>query len=222
MSINAGKRTIRAFLFDLDGVLWDSNEVHAAAMAETCQWAGLRMVDYGRLAGLSTPAAFKLILEENGNPDGALVAELSERKRSLFQQRIDEVASDHDALLDALSKRRPQYLALVTGASQETAAAYLRRLPTDFFDLVITSADGLPSKPHPDVYLAATNRLGVAPHEAVVFEDSEAGLASARAAGIPVAHITFAWAGHTNDSPCPANWCAETVVDAMNTVWSDS
>lgn len=214
---DSGTAPIRAFLFDLDGVLWDSNPLHAEAVAQTCAEAGLPMVDYGRLAGRSSPAAFELIISEADQSGRWNAEELAATKRAIFRARVGEVPSDHEQLMDALRTGRPEFLALVTGASATTARAYLQRLPAGFFDLVITADDGLPSKPSPDAYLAAARRLGVEPGECVVFEDSVAGLAAARSAGARVAHITHAWGGRC-DGSCAADWCAPTVERALELV----
>jgi len=212
---------IRAFLFDLDGVLWDSNALHEETMARACEEAGLEMPEYSRLAGLSTPDALSLVFAENGRPPSdRLVSDLTDRKRSLFQARIDEVTSDHEALRTALSERPDISRALVTGASRATADAYLSRLPVGFFDVVITGEDGVPSKPAPDGYALAMRRLGVSPRESVVFEDSEAGLSAARASGARVAHVTHAWGNACDGVSCGSEWCAPTVREALEQVWS--
>ena len=208
----------RAFLFDLDGVLWDSNRLHADTMARVCEEAGLTMPEYDRLAGLTTPAAFELVLSESAGPSGLAPSEFAARKRTLFQERVAEIESDHEALVEELAVDRPDFLALVTGASRATADAFLRRLPEHFFDLVITSDDGLASKPMPDAYLFAAGRLGVKPSECVVFEDSRAGLAAARAAGARVAHITSAWEGECDTTSCGSDWCAPTVREALRLI----
>jgi len=213
---------VRAFLFDLDGVLWDSNAMHAAVFAQVCAEYELTMCDYSRLAGLSTPKAFGRILEMNGVGDRHSLGDLTERKRLLFQERITEIPSEHLALISALSARRPEYLALVTGASRRTASAFLSRLPADFFDVVITGEDGLPSKPAPEAYLAAAERLGVAPEECVVFEDSSAGLLAAKAAGARVVHITFAWDGRCDGDPCDGVQCVPTLIAGLQIAWGES
>lgn len=216
-----GVESIRAFLFDLDGVLWDTNTLHADSFAQVCAEAGLEMPDYERLAGLSTPAAFALVIAEDPRQPGRSVAELTARKRQLFLERIDHVPSDHQALREALDRRRPHSLALVTGASRASAEAYLRRVPSGFFDLVLTADDGLPSKPEPDVYLAAARLLGASPGQCVVFEDSRAGLAGARRAGMRTAHITYAWDGTCDGTACGAEWCAASIVEALEMIWAE-
>lgn len=212
---------VRALLFDLDGVLWDSNPLHAEVVDRVCAEAGLETLDFSRLAGLSTPEAFALVLAENGEPSGCSVAELTQRKRSLFQERIGEVPRGEEPAVVALKTRSTASLGLVTGASIETAEAYLRRVPTGVFDLVITANDGLASKPAPDAYLEAARRLGVSPNECVVFEDSRAGLEAARRAGMRTAHVTFACDGGCDGIACRAEWCARSVAEALEMVWSE-
>ena len=220
-SSECGVADIRALLFDLDGVLWDSNALHAEAMAQVCAEVGLDMPDYARVAGMSTPEAFALAIAENRGPSDFSVADLTTRKQSIFRELVGQVPSDHEALRAAFGGWRPASLALVTGASRTTADAYLRRLPAGFFDLVITADDGLPSKPAPDAYIAAAKRLGVSSSQCVVFEDSAAGLKSARAAGMRTAHITYAWGGTCDGASCGADWCAPTVAEAIEMIRSE-
>ena len=81
---------------------------------------------------------------------------------------------------------------LVTTASGESVGAILRQFDLGrAFDLVVTGDEVTRHKPDPEAYLLALARLQLEPAKCLAFEDSDVGVASARAAGIPVVRVTF-------------------------------
>lgn len=76
--------------------------------------------------------------------------------------------------------------ALVTMSYRDLAQAVVDGLPSGTFATVVTGDEVTRGKPHPEPYLTATARLGVAPRDCLVIEDSPTGVASAEAAGVPV------------------------------------
>ena len=91
------------------------------------------------------------------------------------------------ALLDSLDGAK---WAVVTSAWRTLAELRLQCAGLPAPEVLVTADDVSRSKPHPDGYLAAASRLGVAPSACVVIEDAPAGVESARAAGMPVIGIT--------------------------------
>ena len=89
-------------------------------------------------------------------------------------------------LLSQLERRLP--IAVATNAPKELVELALNRVGLNL-DLPIVSADGMPGKPAPDVYLAACQRLGVEPHLSVALEDSPVGAAAAKAAGLTLIYV---------------------------------
>ena len=95
-------------------------------------------------------------------------------------------------------RRRGLALALVTNAPWENVEAVLLALELrEFFDEVVLSDEVGNVKPDPAPYRAALERLGVAPAEALAFEDSTSGIASAVGAGIPTVGIASTQAPET-------------------------
>lgn len=182
---------ISALVFDLDGVLWDSTPAHADAFAEVADAAGLVPVDYAQIAGMTTPEAWRVVAARNGRlVDDEELTRLTRAKRSAFLDLLAEVPIDAEGL-DRLAAQRPGLpWAIVTGASEGTLSGFLDRIDRpERFRVRISADDGLPSKPAPDSYLAAFDRLGVPADECVVFEDSVNGLRAADAAGALTVHI---------------------------------
>jgi len=96
-----------------------------------------------------------------------------------------------EAVVDIARRFRGQLaMAVATGSTAASASASLRAIGVlEWFDAVISSHDVGRPKPAPDVFLCAAERIAVAPNECVVFEDGEAGLQAARAAGMRVVDI---------------------------------
>jgi beta-phosphoglucomutase-like phosphatase (HAD superfamily) len=182
----------KAFIFDLDGVLWDSNDLHAKAFQEVCEGNNLVCPDYALLAGRTTPEAWDFILERNVAAALDLKKlELTEAKRSAFL-RLSKQIQVESLSLSVLRQTWPNVpFAIVTGASSETLNTYLSHLPGDIlFSVLISASDGLPSKPLPDSYLECMNRLELEASACLILEDSVSGLEAAIASGAKVVHIT--------------------------------
>lgn len=82
------------------------------------------------------------------------------------------------------------HLAVATSSVSASARPFLdRHRLTEFFDVIITGDEIERGKPHPDIYLRAAEKLGVAPNECLVIEDALSGVAAGKAAGMPVAAI---------------------------------
>ncbi|MCX7889997.1 MAG: HAD family phosphatase [Rhodobacteraceae bacterium] len=199
----------RAFLFDLDGTLIDSDPLHFPVFAAMFAERG-RQIDHafymarihGRLNAHSFGEAFP----------GADTAALSDEKEARFRARL---GASHPPMpgLPALlgrARRAGLKLAVVTNAPRANAAAMLAATGLDgAFDSVVLAEDCAAGKPDPAPYLEALRRLGVAPHAAVAFEDSPSGLAAAVAAGI---HAVGVRSGLT-DAALRAAGAAMTIED---------
>ncbi len=176
---------LKAIFFDNDGVLVDTEHLYFAATQATLADVGIRVseaefIDFSLRQGRSI---FELAPEPL---DSAHVAQLrrlrDERYAARLRAGVPPLAGIPQ-VLGALHGRVP--LAVVTSSSHEHfelihAGTGLLR----FFDFAITNRDYERSKPHPDGYLTALARVGCAADEAIAIEDSERGLAAARAAGL--------------------------------------
>ena len=82
-------------------------------------------------------------------------------------------------------------LAICTASTPGNMALAFARFGLDAqVDTVVSPADGLRGKPHPDIFLEAARRLGVAPADCIVFEDAPLGIEGARRAGMPAVALT--------------------------------
>lgn len=186
------------FIFDMDGVVIDSNPYHKIAWESFLDRQGYVYDDQlfeQTLSGRTGPSSLKLLFGED----------LPEDQMELY---LEEVDGNYQGLLRKMEKATPiagvhdfisrvknsgYRLALATSAPPLNIEMGLEKLGmTETFEIIIGKVDVSQGKPHPEVYQKAVDRLGLPIENCVVFEDSKAGIQSARAAGLPVVGIASA------------------------------
>ena len=183
-----------ALLFDLDGTLVDTAAANYAAYARALREVG---VDVERAAFDAIAHGRKwrdflppILRDADSRADPARIAA---RKTVLYPEHIGEtrVNAGLVALLRAV-RGTPLRTALVTTASAANVQLVLGAYELhELFDVVVTGDDVTEHKPDPSAYLLAAARLAVPVEACVAFEDSDVGVASARAAGVPVVRVRF-------------------------------
>jgi len=180
----------RLFIFDLDGTLADTSPVHAAAFRAALAPRGIQ-VDYASVAGLTTLQAMEILIAQAGqSASTADLAALVADKRAAARSNMAEIREIAGASAFVSRAAVHHRLALCTSAARMTAEATLETLElAGRFDPIITADDVAHGKPSPEGFLAVLNRAAVGASDALVFEDSDAGLAAAAAAGIDAVRI---------------------------------
>ena len=179
---------IEAVVFDLDGVLIDSEpvweQVRRGLVAERGgHWAADAQ---RRLMGMSTPEWARYLSEDLGVglPPGEVAALVTERMAARYREHIPLLPGAADAVR-RLAARWPLGLASSAPAVLIETVLQAAGLSPDF--QVTMSTEQVPrGKPAPDIYLAVAGRLGVAAASCAAVEDSSNGLRSAAAAGLRV------------------------------------
>ena len=183
-----------AFLFDLDGTLVDTAAANFAAYARALREVGVEVerAAFDAIAdGRKWRDFLPPILQRAGST--ADPARIAARKTALYPEHMGEtrVNAALVALLRAL-RSTPLRTALVTTASAANVRLVLDvHGLLDLFDVIVTGDDVSAHKPDPGAYLLAAARLGIPAAACVAFEDSDAGVASARAAGASVVRVRF-------------------------------
>lgn len=179
----------RALVFDFNGTLSDDEPLLCRIYVEMLAERGrlLTAEDYfDRLAGLSDPEILHTLLGADGSDLDALVAERVARYETAAADG-STVPEPVRAAVRFAAERAP--LAICSSAARSeielvVAAAGL----ASCFGAIVSADDVAEPKPHPEGYLEALRLLGVEPAAAAAFEDTEAGVASARAAGLGVVY----------------------------------
>jgi beta-phosphoglucomutase len=180
-------RPIRAIAFDFNGTLSDDEPVLCAIYVELFAEHGRPLSEadyYGRLAGHSEEAIIGGWLGVEGAELARLVAERIERYRARVADGSTVPTHVREAVRYA-SEHVP--VGLVSGAFRAEIEPVLSAAGlASCFRAVVTAEDVAAGKPAPDGYAKVVSRLGdgLAPEHVVAFEDTEAGVASAKAAGL--------------------------------------
>jgi HAD superfamily hydrolase (TIGR01509 family) len=181
------RNPVEAALFDMDGLLLDTEAIYVEAMQEAARTLGhseLPLDFCHSTAGVPGPERNRMIEAHYGegfNID-AFREQFSVRTRRLMEAGIP-VKPGVVELLDFLAGHGLP-LAVATSAKRVTAESHLGKAGLlDRFAAIATRDDVERTKPHPDVYLEAARRLGVTPQRCLAFEDSNVGLQAAHAAG---------------------------------------
>ena len=174
-----------AILFDCDGTLADTMPAHYRAWLHVTKHHGI-LFDEDRfyalggrptrdiLATLANEASIEIDLDN-----------ASEMKESAFLEQMEYVKAI-DPVIAALRRAHGHVpVAVVTGGYRDVCEKILLQIGIrEFFDCIVASEDTNRHKPHPDPFLEAARRLGVAPEGCLVWEDSDLGIEAARQAGM--------------------------------------
>ena len=183
---------VKAFLFDLDGVLTDTARYHFAAWKELCDERGWHFneVDNERLKGVSRIRSLEIILEINGLCDAFTDDEknaLAEKKNRRYVEMIRQMTAEDilPGVPEFLKDCRAAGIRMAVASASRNAPEILERLGiADLFDYVADAAKVPHSKPAPDVFLTCAEALGLSSDDCVGIEDAAAGIEAIRAAGM--------------------------------------
>lgn len=182
--------SIKACLFDLDGVLVDTAKYHFLAWKRLAAELGFAFTaqDNEKLKGVSRMASLDILLKVGGlELEDSVKRELAERKNGWYVEYISKMDASEilPGALDFLKQCREQGLKTALGSASKNAPIILRNTGlTPYFDAIIDGTRTSSAKPDPEVFLLGAEELGVPPEACVVFEDAEAGIEAARRAGM--------------------------------------
>jgi HAD superfamily hydrolase (TIGR01509 family) len=182
---------IAAVVFDLDGVLLDSEQVWDEAREQLARERGGRWHAGAQrdMMGMSSPEWSRYMHETIGLPEPPeeINREVVERLVASYRKHLPVLPGAREAV-ERLAARWP--LGLASSSNRELIDLALELLGVaDLFKATVSSEEVARGKPAPDVYLEAARRLGVDPTQAAAVEDSHNGIRSAKAAGMCVLAI---------------------------------
>ena len=182
-------RIPEAVIFDMDGVLIDSEPIHIGIEKQLFDKLGIDVSETVHRSYMGASNEFMYSDLRSRFKLSESVTELIESDelfRSDYFQRLDTIPAN-DGLISLLGqiKTAGLKLAVATSSSPEIANLLLNKCGiASFFDAIVTTSEAGKSKPSPDVYLLAAQKIGVSPEDCIVFEDSPNGLLSAKSAGM--------------------------------------
>ncbi len=179
---------MKAFIFDMDGVLVDTQKLHSQATLAALQEFGVAssMAEVGSYAGTKRGTAFQGIAEKRGI--ALPIEKLCERKEKLFSESVEQAdLKPIDGIVELLQglQRAQVATAIASSSSDEFIRYIVDRLQIRTYFSRFLSGQNLPeSKPNPAIYRLAAEALSAAPETCVVLEDAALGVKAAKAAGM--------------------------------------
>ena len=182
----------RLLIFDFDGTLVDTSPLHEAAFNSVLEPWGLK-VDYTAIAGFRTIDAFLAIFAANGLSVSKLkLQELTLSKQMTVRGLIERGLEPMSGVDKFLRWARPRYrLALYSSGSSGTVKIALQKLNySGWFDPLLCSEDVSNAKPHPEGFLKVISISKVSADQAIIFEDSDAGVLGAHQANVDCIRVS--------------------------------
>lgn len=185
---------IRAVLFDMDGLILDSEPIHFQAFRGFMRNHGFELPEsvMSEFIGYNEIENIRWLKEHYHLPQP--LEELVRERRGVYAELLE--TADLPVFpgfweLSAEAKRCGLKQAVVSSSVRPQVEVPLRRLlggadPYQYFDAIVTGDDVAHTKPAPDIYLLTLEQLGVSASEAIAFEDTPAGVKAAATAGIAV------------------------------------
>lgn len=181
---------IKACIFDLDGVIVDTAHYHFLAWKQLADELGIAFTEHDneRLKGVSRMRSMDILLELGGISLSPREKErLANKKNSWFVDYIERMIPEEifPGVKPLLVGLRARGIKVGLASSSKNAQTVIQVLHIQHeFDAVVDGTMVTHSKPNPEIFLLAAQRLGVAPKDCLVFEDAEAGVEAALAAGM--------------------------------------
>ncbi len=174
-----------AYLFDCDGTIVDSMPLHYVAWTKAlgewhCEFDEELFYAWG---GMPTPKIIAALNERYGLH--MPVEHVAQRKEDLYFELLPQLKAVPEVLEHIAAQHGRIPFAVVSGSARDSVTASLGALNLlDRFETLVCAGEYKKSKPDPEAFLLAASKLGVAPKDCLVFEDTAMGIQAATAAGM--------------------------------------
>lgn len=180
----------KGLIFDCDGVLVDTEPLHAETWIEifSRHGADITLEEFNEFLGSTSPQMLAVLAQRGrlaSNIDPKL---MMDQRRDLYWETLKTRLVEIPGACDFLDAMAPHTaLAMATSNIRQTIDHVLHIMNWQTrFTATVGAENGMRSKPTPDIYLCALEKIGLPPEDCLVFEDSVPGVQAARAAGIDV------------------------------------
>lgn len=213
----------KAVIFDMDGVLVDTEPLHVQHEKSLFSMLGLDISDeeHAGYMGVATDLMWKQIVSHRNLPhDFRDLTEFHIREGLPFFESLEKI-DPMPGLIDLLEKLKAREIPMAVASSSD---AEIIRIVLEksglksYFKHAVSSSEAGKSKPEPDVFLYAANLLGVAPENCVVFEDSKNGIKAAKAAGMTC--IAYSGANSGEQDRSQADYHISNYSELEKTAWN--
>ena len=190
--------SIKAVIFDLDGVVVSTDDYHYRAWKVMADEEGIYFdkTINERLRGVSRMESLEIILEK---ADKEYINEekiqMAEKKNSLYRELLNELTPTDilPGVMKVLEDLKAKNIKIAIGSSSKNTPMILDKIGLkDYFDAVADGNDIKNSKPDPEVFLLAARKVGMEAKECLVVEDADAGVEAALAGNMKVLAVGYA------------------------------
>lgn len=182
---------IKAFIFDMDGVLFSTQEANDKAYASALSEHQISVPEnfYARLYGNKFE---RIIKEFYPNTSNELIASIKRSKHEHYSKRLHEI-KENKALFNFIDFSKNQLpIGLATSAAKNNALMILKHFNVEhLFKTTIFFEDVVNPKPSPECYLLCAQKLGIPIQDCMIWEDSDEGLEAARLSGARYIKVDF-------------------------------
>lgn len=205
-------RRFDAVLFDMDGVLVDSEPAQCEVTRRMMAGYGVAWEETGEFLGCTDLEMFTALVARHGLPDDPMA--LTTRRAALMVEAIGNGVMPLPgvpAIPRALATRGYR-LAIASSSALPIIEAVVDALDArSLFETLVSGLEVPRGKPAPDIFLEAARRLGVPPARCLVIEDSRNGMLAAKAAGMACAAIPCETTRHQTFAE--ADWCLGSLTE---------
>jgi HAD superfamily hydrolase (TIGR01509 family) len=194
MKLELPAGNFQAYLFDCDGTVADSMPLHYLAWKQALLEQGCDFPEdlFYAWGGMPVHEIISRLNDRQGLQ--MHVASVAVRKESLYYEYLPRLTAVPEVLDVIESEHGRVPFAVVSGSTRESVSASLESLKLlDKFQTLVCAGDYQRSKPHPEGFLLAANRLGVDPKSCLVFEDTAMGIEAATAAAMASVKVLQPW-----------------------------
>lgn len=208
---------IKAVIFDMDGVIVDSEPIQSKSWEKLLHERGITPIfnENGfihEIGSTGDKSYLKIMKSHNITED---LQTIRKRRREIFVKILQENLTPNPGLIKLLEEIKKKKLKIAVASNRLLEHVYLvldeLHIRT-FFDAVIGPRSDLRHKPFPDIYIETAKELGLIPSECIAIEDSDIGIISAKAAGMKTIALTTPHISREKLSQ------ADSIVDSLDNI----
>jgi HAD superfamily hydrolase (TIGR01509 family) len=188
-------KNIKALIFDMDGVIVDSEPIHEKAEMEVCREFGMEVSkrEWDNFRGKKLEDIFSYASQKYGNGNEPIEKMIERKIKTYLAYALSDmqlVAGAYE-FLEELRKSQKYRYALTTSGRKVQQDKILEKFNLkNFFQIMVTAEDVKNGKPHPEPYAITVEKLSERPSDCLVLEDSDNGILSAKTAGCQACGFT--------------------------------
>jgi HAD superfamily hydrolase (TIGR01509 family) len=194
MKLKLPAGSFNAYLFDCDGTIVDSMPLHYVAWKRALREWNCEFREELFYAWGGRPTAEIIATLNHSQGLSMPVEDVASRKEEFYFKMLPELKAVPEVLEHIEAQRGRIPFAVVSGSARDSVTASLEALKLlDRFETLVCAGEYKKSKPDPEAFLLAATKLGVAPKNCLVFEDTEMGIQAATAAGMAYVKVPPPW-----------------------------